>query len=142
MACTPQLLRHEMITFCCRPGLFLSVMAAPITLRCPPFILRTPTPLLKPSIIPAPVPLLTSSSPPPPTGAWAVVTPASFAYIAGIVGVVAYAVATGIPILMIAFFGERITSGMPHVFSLSDFVGWRFGPIAKTLVAVIALFNM
>lgn len=28
------------------------------------------------------------------------------------------------------------------MFSLSDFVGWRFGPVAKTLVALIALFNM
>lgn len=75
-------------------------------------------------------------------GAWAVVTPATFAGDVGIVGVVAYASATGIPILMIAFFGERITAGMPHVFSLADFVGWRFGPVLKTAVALIALFNM
>ncbi|KAI8475914.1 MAG: hypothetical protein J3K34DRAFT_517076 [Monoraphidium minutum] len=75
-------------------------------------------------------------------GAWALVTPANFASFAGIVGVCAYAAATGIPILMIALFGDRIMAGMPHVFSLSDFVGWRFGPIAKTIVALIALFNM
>jgi Na+/proline symporter len=58
------------------------------------------------------------------------------------VGVCSYAVVTGFPILLIAFAGERITGGMPHAFSLSDFVGWRFGPIAKTVVALIALFNM
>jgi Na+/proline symporter len=75
-------------------------------------------------------------------GAWALVTPANFASFAGIVGVVSYAVTTGIPILLIAFAGERITSGMPHVYSLADFVGWRFGAIAKTVVALIALFNM
>lgn len=57
-------------------------------------------------------------------------------------GIVAYAVSTGFPILLIAFAGDRITSGLPHVFSLADFVGWRFGPIAKTVVVIIALFNM
>lgn len=53
-----------------------------------------------------------------------------------------YAVASGIPILLIAIFGNRITRDMPHVFSLSDFMGWRFGPVAKTVVVLVALFNM
>lgn len=75
-------------------------------------------------------------------GSWALVTPANFASYGGIVGVVAYALATGLPILLFAFAGEKITAGLPHVYSLADFIGWRFGPIAKTLVALIALFNM
>lgn len=67
---------------------------------------------------------------------------AQYASFAGIVGVVVYAIASGIPILLIALFGSRITRDMPHVFSLSDFMGWRFGPVAKTLVVLVALFNM
>jgi hypothetical protein len=65
-----------------------------------------------------------------------------YASFAGIVGVVVYAIASGIPILLIAIFGTRITRDMPHVFSLSDFMGWRFGPVAKTVVVLVALFNM
>lgn len=65
-----------------------------------------------------------------------------YASFAGIVGVVVYAIASGMPILLIAIFGTRITRDMPHVFSLSDFMGWRFGPVAKTVVVLVALFNM
>jgi Na+/proline symporter len=65
-----------------------------------------------------------------------------YATFAGIIGIVVYAVASGIPILLIAIFGNRITRDMPHVFSLSDFMGWRFGPVAKTVVVLVALFNM
>jgi len=56
--------------------------------------------------------------------------------------VVVYAVATGIPILLIGFFGHLVTRDMPHVFSISDFVGWRFGPVAKLMVFLICMFNM
>lgn len=70
------------------------------------------------------------------------VRPPQYASFAGIVGVVVYAIASGIPILLIALFGTRITRDMPHVFSLSDFMGWRFGPVAKTVVVLVALFNM
>jgi Na+/proline symporter len=31
---------------------------------------------------------------------------------------------------------------LPHVLSLSDFMGWRYGPIAKTIVFLICVFNM
>lgn len=71
-----------------------------------------------------------------------IATPSSYASFAGIIGVVVYAVTSGIPILMIAFLGENITRKMPHVYSMSDFVGWRYGPIAKTVVVLFALFNM
>lgn len=65
-----------------------------------------------------------------------------YASIAGIVGVVAYAISCGLPILMIGGFGGRITRDLPHVFSLADFVGWRFGPIAKTLLFIMSMFMM
>ena len=31
---------------------------------------------------------------------------------------------------------------MPHVQSLTDFIGWRYGWVAKTFVALLALLNM
>jgi len=65
-----------------------------------------------------------------------------YASIAGIVGVVAYAISCGLPILMIGGFGGRITRDLPHVFSLADFVGWRFGPIAKTQLFIMSMFMM
>jgi Na+/proline symporter len=58
-----------------------------------------------------------------------------YASFAGIVGVVVYAISCGLPILLISFFGGKITRDMPHVFSLADFVGWRYGPTAKTVCA-------
>ncbi|KAF8059372.1 Selenoo [Scenedesmus sp. PABB004] len=75
-------------------------------------------------------------------GSWAIVTPSQYASFAGIVGVAIYALSCGLPILMIAGFGGRMAADMPHVFSLSDFVGWRYGPIAKTVVFLITTFIM
>ncbi|WIA37348.1 hypothetical protein OEZ86_014277 [Tetradesmus obliquus] len=74
-------------------------------------------------------------------GAWVIVAPSQYASFSGIVGLVVYAIASGLPILLIALFGSFMKQ-MPHVLSLSDFIGWRFGPIAKTIVFLIAMFNM
>lgn len=65
-----------------------------------------------------------------------------YAQVAGIVGVVAYGISCGLPILMIGWFGGKITRDLPHVLSLGDFVGWRFGPIAKTLLFILTMFMM
>eukprot|EP00878_Enallax_costatus_P021762 GHUV01023054.1.p1 GENE.GHUV01023054.1~~GHUV01023054.1.p1 ORF type:complete len:367 (+),score=79.14 GHUV01023054.1:307-1407(+) len=75
-------------------------------------------------------------------GAWVIVAPSQYASFSGIVGLVVYAIASGIPILLIAAFGGRAHKDMPHVLSIADFMGWRFGPIAKTLVFLICIFNM
>eukprot|EP00775_Hariotina_reticulata_P009783 gene9783-9941_t len=75
-------------------------------------------------------------------GSWVIVSPSQYASFAGIVGVVVYAISCGLPILLIGFFGGKITRDMPHVFSLADFVGWRFGPIAKTVMFLVSLFIM
>ena len=39
-------------------------------------------------------------------GAWVIVTPASFAAFAGYIGLIMYALATGIPVIAIAFLGN------------------------------------
>uniref|UniRef100_A0A383WE19 Uncharacterized protein n=1 Tax=Tetradesmus obliquus TaxID=3088 RepID=A0A383WE19_TETOB len=75
-------------------------------------------------------------------GSWAIVTPSQYASFAGIIGVVVYAQSCGLPILLIGYFGGQICRDMPHVFSLADFVGWRYGPIAKTTVFLMTMFVM
>ena len=75
-------------------------------------------------------------------GAWVITAPPLFASSLGIPGVIVYAITSGLPILLIAFLGGRITAALPHVFSLTDYTAWRYGPVAKSLVAAICLFNM
>ena len=75
-------------------------------------------------------------------GAWVIASPASYAAYAGILGLVFYSLSSGLPFIMIAFAGEKIRTKVPHVLSLTDYMGWRFGFVAKTLVVVIILFNM
>lgn len=75
-------------------------------------------------------------------GAWVLSSPASFATLGGMLGLVMYSLASGLPFIMIAFAGEKIQSKLPHVLSLTDYVGWRFGFVAKSLVILIALLNM
>jgi solute:Na+ symporter, SSS family len=75
-------------------------------------------------------------------GAWVIASPASYAAYAGMLGLVFYSLASGLPFIMIAFAGEKIRTKVPHVLSLTDYMGWRFGFVAKTFVVAIILFNM
>ncbi|ORX93715.1 hypothetical protein K493DRAFT_222798 [Basidiobolus meristosporus CBS 931.73] len=75
-------------------------------------------------------------------GAWTLFGPPSYALSAGILGVIFYAVACGIPIFIVAFFGEKIQSRFPKVLSLADFVSQRFGRTLEVLVSIIMIFNM
>ncbi|ORZ36371.1 hypothetical protein BCR44DRAFT_27234 [Catenaria anguillulae PL171] len=75
-------------------------------------------------------------------GAWAIATPANYASFAGVLGLVAYALSTGIPILLIAFAGIKVQKLLPKPLSLSDFVLWRYGRVTQVFVAVVCIFNM
>ncbi|KAL6785524.1 hypothetical protein ACKKBF_B00635 [Auxenochlorella protothecoides x Auxenochlorella symbiontica] len=75
-------------------------------------------------------------------GAWVVVGPPSYSPYAGVIGCVMYAVATGLPIIVIAFAGSLIQNKVPHVLSLTDYVGWRFGYIAQSYIVCFVCFNM
>lgn len=75
-------------------------------------------------------------------GAWVIVSPAFYASYAGVLGLCFYSLASGIPIMVAALFGEKIQKAMPHCCSLSDFIGYRFGAVAKIFVILITLFNM
>lgn len=66
----------------------------------------------------------------------------SYVVSAGIVGLVFYSIACGIPILMIAYLGSVIQTKYPGIFALGDFVQWRFGRPVKYLVAALMIFNM
>jgi Na+/proline symporter len=75
-------------------------------------------------------------------GAWVIVAPSSYATFAGIIGLVMYALASGIPLLLVALFGQSIQEKHPNVTSSADFVGFRFGPVAQLLFVLLSVFNM
>jgi Na+/proline symporter len=75
-------------------------------------------------------------------GAWVIVTPSSYASYAGMLGLVFYSLAAGVPLLVIAFFGQSVQERFPNVCSVSEFALLRFGPTAKIMVTMITLFNM
>lgn len=53
-----------------------------------------------------------------------------------------YAISAAAPVVLIAYMGDFIQRQVPHVLSLTDFVGWRFGLAAKTYVIGMICFNM
>lgn len=69
-------------------------------------------------------------------GAWCITSPAQFAVYTGILGLAMYAFASGIPVLVISLCGEPIQKKFPHVLSISDFAGKRFGPTFRTIVGL------
>ena len=71
-----------------------------------------------------------------------VVSPASYASFAGIIGCVFYALAAGIPVMIIAFFGHSVSDRYPNCQSVGDFIHIRYGPTARLLVSFLTLFNM
>jgi len=75
-------------------------------------------------------------------GAWCITGPPGYATFAGWIGMVFYALATGIPIIAIAFFGQTVQDKYPTARSFGDFVSFRFGPTARVMMEIVALFNM
>ncbi|KAI9223179.1 hypothetical protein BC828DRAFT_345249 [Blastocladiella britannica] len=75
-------------------------------------------------------------------GAWAISTTPNFAATGGILGVISYAVSTGIPIMLVSFAGSLIQRVLPRPLSLSDYVHWRYGRPAQLFVATLTIINM
>jgi len=75
-------------------------------------------------------------------GAWVIVTPASYSVFAGYVGMIMYALATGIPVVAIAFMGIRLQKLFPNCSSLADFCQYRYGWGTQMLVFFLTMFNM
>eukprot|EP00281_Chroomonas_sp_CCMP1168_P018380 CAMPEP_0206232428 /NCGR_PEP_ID=MMETSP0047_2-20121206/11407_1 /ASSEMBLY_ACC=CAM_ASM_000192 /TAXON_ID=195065 /ORGANISM="Chroomonas mesostigmatica_cf, Strain CCMP1168" /LENGTH=590 /DNA_ID=CAMNT_0053656157 /DNA_START=179 /DNA_END=1948 /DNA_ORIENTATION=+ len=75
-------------------------------------------------------------------GGWVISSPANFSTWGGYIMLITYPISTGIPILIIAYCGNRIIEKYPMCCSLGDFVAWRWGPTAKLYVACVTMLNM
>uniref|UniRef100_A0A7R9V1J1 Uncharacterized protein n=1 Tax=Chlamydomonas euryale TaxID=1486919 RepID=A0A7R9V1J1_9CHLO len=75
-------------------------------------------------------------------GAWVVAAPSSFAVYTGYVGLLMYSIASGMPVLVLAFCGGAIRKKFPDILSIGDFTGRRFGPVFRTVTVLIVMFNM
>ena len=60
-------------------------------------------------------------------GSWALFGPPSYCLYAGVLGTVMYSVASGLPIIVIGYFGSVIHEMVPNVMGLGDFTNRRFG---------------
>lgn len=76
------------------------------------------------------------------SGAWILFSPAETATWAGMPGLVGYAVAQGLPIIVLVGFGPRLRRLLPAGYSLTSFVEHRFGRPLAVIVAVVSLFYM
>ncbi|OZJ03895.1 hypothetical protein BZG36_03953 [Bifiguratus adelaidae] len=77
-----------------------------------------------------------------PVGAWVIFSMPAYVVSAGIIGLVFYALACGIPILTVAYVGGNLQTKFPQILSLGDFVKWRFGRFMQWYVAALMVFNM
>ncbi|KAF9174527.1 hypothetical protein BGX21_000899 [Mortierella sp. AD011] len=75
-------------------------------------------------------------------GAWVIFSMPAYVVSAGMVGLVAYSISCGLPIVIVAYVGAVLHRKYPGVLSLGDFVQWRFGTIPTIIVTVVMLFNM
>ncbi|KAI8800337.1 hypothetical protein BJ742DRAFT_841981, partial [Cladochytrium replicatum] len=75
-------------------------------------------------------------------GAWVVFSMPSYVVTAGIVGLVFYALSSGLPIIMIAYVGSVVQKKFPYIISIGDFARWRFGTVMRFYVSLLMLFIM
>ncbi|KAF9928962.1 hypothetical protein FBU30_002018 [Linnemannia zychae] len=75
-------------------------------------------------------------------GAWVITAMPAYVVSAGIVGLVAYAISCGLPIVLVARMGAVLHRKYPGVLSLGDFVQWRFGFFPMIIVTLVMLLTM
>lgn len=75
-------------------------------------------------------------------GAWILFTPPEVGTFAGILGVAGYAVAAGLPFVVLALVGPAMRSRLPRGITLTDFVRWRYGRPLQAYVALVSVFYM
>ncbi|XP_063902331.1 uncharacterized protein LOC135122011 [Zophobas morio] len=68
--------------------------------------------------------------------------PPSYSFNSGLLGCFMYAFSSALPVLLIAYYGDKIREQFPKVLSLSDYAKLRFGLITQVAVVIISLFNM
>jgi len=75
-------------------------------------------------------------------GSWVIFALPAYVVSAGIVGLVAFAVSCGLPVLVVAHLGTVLRKKYPHIVSITDFARWRFGRAVQLYVAALMLLNM
>ncbi|KAI8590102.1 hypothetical protein BDZ88DRAFT_461151 [Geranomyces variabilis] len=80
------------------------------------------------------------------TGSWVVFAVPAFVvdptYGAGYIGLISYAVFTGLPLVLVAHVGQRIRAKYPNILSWGDFAQRRFGWSMQVYVSLVVLLNM
>ena len=76
-------------------------------------------------------------------GCWVLFLPASYVQFGGYLSIISYAISTGIPLYLIAFWGCQMLSRVQkNINSISDFALKRYGPIVQYYVISLTLLNM
>ncbi|KAJ3060084.1 hypothetical protein HDU98_003906 [Podochytrium sp. JEL0797] len=79
-------------------------------------------------------------------GAWTITGPASLVadpnYGSGLVGLFVYAIFTGAPLVMLAYFGSGVRDNVPQATSVSSYARWRFGIVAQVFVLLVVLLSL
>eukprot|EP00201_Polytomella_parva_P018345 CAMPEP_0175050242 /NCGR_PEP_ID=MMETSP0052_2-20121109/7157_1 /TAXON_ID=51329 ORGANISM="Polytomella parva, Strain SAG 63-3" /NCGR_SAMPLE_ID=MMETSP0052_2 /ASSEMBLY_ACC=CAM_ASM_000194 /LENGTH=612 /DNA_ID=CAMNT_0016314437 /DNA_START=29 /DNA_END=1867 /DNA_ORIENTATION=- len=75
-------------------------------------------------------------------GAWCIAGPSQFAYYTGIIGLLMYAISAGFPLLVLSICGAYLQAKYPHVCTVGDYSGVRFGPTLRGFVVAIVLLAM
>ncbi|EGF81366.1 hypothetical protein BATDEDRAFT_34916 [Batrachochytrium dendrobatidis JAM81] len=79
-------------------------------------------------------------------GAWVLYGPAAFVsdptYGTGYLGLIAYALFTGLPLVMLAFMGTYLRKNVPHATSIASYGRWRFGTGIELLIMIIVVLNL
>jgi Na+/proline symporter len=74
-------------------------------------------------------------------GAWVLSSPPGYAQSAGVVGMVFYSLASGIPIILLALLGDKIQKMLPKVLGFTHYVEFRYGKLCQFYVTLIICFN-
>uniref|UniRef100_A0A7S3PNX7 Na+/proline symporter n=1 Tax=Aplanochytrium stocchinoi TaxID=215587 RepID=A0A7S3PNX7_9STRA len=75
-------------------------------------------------------------------GSWVILTPAQFGSFGGVITVLTYGFATGIPILLTGYWGANLREKFPDILSFSDFAVKQYGPVTQVCVVLLSLLNM
>ncbi|KAJ3019338.1 UNVERIFIED_CONTAM: hypothetical protein HDU68_010718 [Siphonaria sp. JEL0065] len=75
-------------------------------------------------------------------GVWTLTGPPSIATGTGVLGLINLSVFTGLPLVMLAFFGSSVRENVPNATSVSSYAKWRYGTIAQIFVLLIVLLYL
>lgn len=74
-------------------------------------------------------------------GAWSIASPPTFAATHGYLGLLGFAIATAIPIIIMARLGERVQAQLHDPFSLVHYVRMRFGSTSQLFVSALCFLS-